>query len=385
MRIHMIAKLLIAAFAASLWAAPSSAQAKDFWVYNKAEEKLKVCAYRGKLSYVPLSCTTVAKGRSKLLTLKRNDIRSPIELRVFRPGIIDRELCGKEEINITQTVVGFNIYAKKPCVELGHQKEKDDRVEARTWEKGDKILVKIGRVGHWYPGTIERVNSNSNYHVRHTQGRYNVDASIISGDHIRAGTRISGNWLGKGVWYPGVIASRDGDSVKINYDDGDKETTTLSKIRVAFADLPEAPKQYMMRACNNIDEPLFFAISFAAPSRDFRTEGWWQVRANSCILVDMTKRWKLAGIAEGERAQTYIYGETKGMFGGAIKKTWEGDDPLIAFCVNSSKLPYFKNHLFRPNTRDRAPCKGAGKELVQMSEVDFPTSGTTMRFNFDGN
>ena len=41
-----------------------------------------------------------------------------------------------------------------------------------------------------------------------------------------------GNWLNKGLYYPGTVGSRDGDRIHINYDDGDEEDTTIGLIRM---------------------------------------------------------------------------------------------------------------------------------------------------------
>lgn len=387
MRIQAIAKLLIAAFAASLWIAPASANTKEFWVNNKTNETVKVCFFARKITMNGILCKPIGKNSSLVVFLDQRDFEPSVDVAVFRPALFDKLICRENRVIITG-VVGFHINGKssnKSCVDAAYPKQRDDRVDVRSWKKDDRVLVKIGRVGYWHPATIESVKGGVSYKVRFAKGdRYDVDASVISGDYIRAGTRISGNWLGKGVWYSGVIASRDGDNVKINYDDGDKETTTLSKIRVAFGDLPKEPAKYTMRVCNNIDERLFFAISFALTSDNVRTEGWWSMNPNSCITVDMSKRWKLAGLPEGQSAATYIYGETVGIFGGAIKKTWEGEDAVAAFCVNKNKRFYFKNQHYRTNTTVLAACKGPAKERVRMSDVRLPSNGTQMRFNFDG-
>lgn len=45
------------------------------------------------------------------------------------------------------------------------------------------------------------------------------------------GTRVECNFQGGGKWFPGVIASLAGESLGVNYDDGDKEKTKTGRCR----------------------------------------------------------------------------------------------------------------------------------------------------------
>ena len=49
---------------------------------------------------------------------------------------------------------------------------------------------------------------------------------------FEAGDKVSCNWKGKGKYYKGTIASVSGNRVSIDYDDGDKETTSKSRCRL---------------------------------------------------------------------------------------------------------------------------------------------------------
>jgi hypothetical protein len=45
------------------------------------------------------------------------------------------------------------------------------------------------------------------------------------------GRRVECNFKGAGTWYPGVIASLAGETIGINYDDGDRERTKTGRCR----------------------------------------------------------------------------------------------------------------------------------------------------------
>lgn len=387
MRTGWIVIWILAMMVGSLWVKAANAQTeRSYQVLNEASEKLKICFYRSsdKTWINPIRCQTTAAGTAFSLRLKVKDNISSVDIRVFRPAILDKLLCQRRRIKVAYNVTGFYYYGKNPCLKpINRRKEALSKLEV-----GDKILANWRNDTYWYPATIYGI-VDSNYQIRYADGSTEtLNSGLISDDHIRAGTRVSGNWLGKGRWYPGTIASRDGNSVKINYDDGDKEMTTLSRIRLAYSDLPLRPEKYMMRVCNRIDERVYFAISFGTDqaTSNYRTEGWWNVNPNGCINVDLSKRWKMARIPENLRSRTYIYGETKGILGGAIKKTWEADHNQFAFCVDLKKGPYFKNARFQRigSTMIRNKCEKPNQEIVRMSEVPFPASGTSMGFNFTG-
>jgi len=51
------------------------------------------------------------------------------------------------------------------------------------------------------------------------------------GDGFGVGARVQCNWKNLGVYYSGKIVGRDGKKLKIHYDDGDRETTTIGRCR----------------------------------------------------------------------------------------------------------------------------------------------------------
>ena len=61
-----------------------------------------------------------------------------------------------------------------------------------------------------------------------------VSASPTTGvgsDGFSPGARVECNWQNIGIYFPGTIESRNGNSLAILYDDGDRENTTTGRCR----------------------------------------------------------------------------------------------------------------------------------------------------------
>lgn len=70
-----------------------------------------------------------------------------------------------------------------------------------------------------------------------TQARWvfnagDYDEARITSENLTVGSRVFGNWQRRGLYYPGKITDRRGDTITILYDDGDRETTTIAVVRV---------------------------------------------------------------------------------------------------------------------------------------------------------
>lgn len=101
-----------------------------------------------------------------------------------------------------------------------------------SWEVGDTLLVNWSGDIYWYPATIQK-KDRDRYFVHFDDGDKEwTNRSRMIPEDITVGDQVFGNWKGKGKYYRGKVTSRNGKTIHINYDDGDKETTTISFVRV---------------------------------------------------------------------------------------------------------------------------------------------------------
>lgn len=103
---------------------------------------------------------------------------------------------------------------------------------------GQLVFARWAPDGHWYPGQIAGIEGD-NFEIRFDDGdTATVDAKGLSFHSVAEGSRVEGNWLGGGLYYPGTITHRRGNAIHIVYDDGDEEDTTLAFVRL---DAPPRP------------------------------------------------------------------------------------------------------------------------------------------------
>ena len=105
----------------------------------------------------------------------------------------------------------------------------------RRWQAGDRVLAPWEP--EWlYPATVQQTDADSVL-VAYDEGDSSwLDAAAAAAVRpldIDKGARVFGWW--NGPYYPGTVTEREGDRVHIAYDDGDREWTDLSYIRVAAA------------------------------------------------------------------------------------------------------------------------------------------------------
>jgi hypothetical protein len=104
--------------------------------------------------------------------------------------------------------------------------------QARKWKVGDRALAHWSQDEFWYPATITRV-SRSRYYIVFDDGDEEwTTRSRLAPLRLAGGRRVFANRKHEGNYYPGrIIASRK-NIITILYDDGARETTTVSGVRV---------------------------------------------------------------------------------------------------------------------------------------------------------
>lgn len=89
----------------------------------------------------------------------------------------------------------------------------------------------------WYPGTIVSTNGDA-FEVQYDDGdRTTLNSAQIKPLQITVGSRVYGRWKGGAQYYPGKVSIAAGEAIHIDYEDGDKESTTVGMVRVNQRDL----------------------------------------------------------------------------------------------------------------------------------------------------
>ncbi len=95
---------------------------------------------------------------------------------------------------------------------------------------GDRVLARWAADGHWYPARVTAVEGG--VQVAYDDG----DVAVVAASDVRlidwkVGSRLQCNWQNKGQYYGGVVGEMKGETITFQYDDGDRETMTISRCR----------------------------------------------------------------------------------------------------------------------------------------------------------
>jgi len=102
---------------------------------------------------------------------------------------------------------------------------------AQAQTKGDWVLGNYKNAGYWFPGVIEQIQGGDIV-IRYDDGdRETVALTKVRPYNWAIGMKVECNFQGQGKWYAGTISSLAGEKIGISYDDGDKETTRTGRCR----------------------------------------------------------------------------------------------------------------------------------------------------------
>jgi DNA repair protein Crb2 Tudor domain len=102
---------------------------------------------------------------------------------------------------------------------------------AQAQTQGDWVLARYKGGQYWYPGIVHSTGSGR-VTVRYDDGdRETLEVSQVKPYNWVIGASVECDFKGAGSWYAGKIASLSGESIGINYDDGDKERTKTGRCR----------------------------------------------------------------------------------------------------------------------------------------------------------
>jgi hypothetical protein len=102
---------------------------------------------------------------------------------------------------------------------------------AHAQTAGDRVLAQWEADGMWYPARITAVKGRE-VHVAFDDG----DVAVLGALQLRdldwtRGSRLQCNWRNQGRFYDGTVDYIDGERIDFRYDDGDRETMTISRCR----------------------------------------------------------------------------------------------------------------------------------------------------------
>ena len=99
-----------------------------------------------------------------------------------------------------------------------------------AYEKGDRVLV-LYEDSFWYPGTVTKVDGNV-LNVTFDDGEMaTADSERVNKLDWAAGDKVECRWPGDGKNYPGTFVEVKGESVRVIFDDGDKDNMAIGKCR----------------------------------------------------------------------------------------------------------------------------------------------------------
>lgn len=102
---------------------------------------------------------------------------------------------------------------------------------AHAQSQGDWVLARYKGGDYWYPGIIQSKSGDSITVAYDDGDRETLSLAKVRPYNWTIGGRVECNFKGAGKWYPGQIASLAGESIGVNYDDGDKERTKTGRCR----------------------------------------------------------------------------------------------------------------------------------------------------------
>jgi len=114
--------------------------------------------------------------------------------------------------------------------------------DCQSFAAGAAVEARYRGRDKWYPGVVARVRSDGSCNIDYDDGEkeLSVAPELIravggsrggrspkksSSGSLREGSKVKGNYRGRGKFYAGVISRDRGDGTyDIDYDDGEKET-----------------------------------------------------------------------------------------------------------------------------------------------------------------
>jgi hypothetical protein len=100
---------------------------------------------------------------------------------------------------------------------------------------GERVLARWAPDGYWYPARLTDL-SGREATVTYDDGKVAImGVADVRAIDWRAGSRLQCDWKSLGAYYAGKVLAMDGESITFLYDDGYKESLTVSRCRTPSA------------------------------------------------------------------------------------------------------------------------------------------------------
>lgn len=159
----------------------------------------------------------------------------------------------------------------------------------------------------------------------------------------------------------------------------------LSATAPAAAQTNEQPVTLRANVCNKHNENIYVATGAPVEAVgeggfDVRVYGWYLLEPRECKDLNIGQ-YDNAEIAR--KVAVFLYAETEGLFGGAIKKVWEGKgwDACLLTWRAQQEFHSFKWELDGGRVR-KNPCNAPGEFKAGMIRVNPRKSDGAVRYDF---
>jgi hypothetical protein len=155
--------------------------------------------------------------------------------------------------------IGFDEGVLGTVVSAGLQDDIGENAGPGAWPEGSRVLAvwPIEQI-YWYPATVKRSTSRW-VEVHYDDGhKARVKASEVMKIDIQVGSRVYARVKGGPVYQPAEVTRVNGEKIRVAYDDGGNEMTTISVVRVMRGPGSDIDWQCGDRVLAPYDPPFYY-------------------------------------------------------------------------------------------------------------------------------
>ncbi|QUL37938.1 tudor domain-containing protein [Erythrobacter sp. JK5] len=218
---------------------------------------------------------------------------------------------------------------------IGMDRDDRNQVEPREWDEGDVVFVNRKGDDWWYAAKITG-RAGPDYTVQFQHGETGQASAVhIASVRLEIGDRIEIRGFGN-RFVPATVGGRADLRYGLvigPHERGKRYAMVPGSYRVTTQQLLSPPPppppsiENTVKVCNQNSETVHFALHYYLFDYAGFSEGLWSVAPDRCMVVDLGERRSALGFDGSYLGGTvHIYGETDGILGRAIKKSWPRND-----------------------------------------------------------